>query len=265
MQYRTLPPPETLRDFVRFFWILESDGSPYTHRSMADGCPELIFHYEGVFDELKTDGHSEKSFTAGIHGQSQQYSRFTINKRFGIFGAYLYPFALPVLFNIPASACSNQLVDLSALPGSDLHELEERMLGAADNTERYNILTTFLEKRLLKNRQDASGLFSSVQLIIRQKGLVTVEQVAAKSGYSERQLERHFKTFSGFSPKLFSRIVRFQAALNEYGNRNKTLTEIAYDCGYYDQSHFIHEFKQFSGHHPRSYFNAQAEGTEWRS
>jgi AraC-like DNA-binding protein len=58
--------------------------------------------------------------------------------------------------------------------------------------------------------------------------------------------------------------LRFESALEEYGNRNKSLTEIAYDCGYYDQSHFIHEFKEFSGHHPRHYFMGKAEGVEWK-
>lgn len=265
MRYQTITPPESLRDYVRFFWVLESDGSPYIHRSMADGCPELIFHYEGIFDELNANGQTEKSFAAGIHGQSQHYSRFSIGKAFGIFGAYLYPYALPVLFRTPASACSNLMIDLQALPGNDLRELEARMFSAAGNNERYAIVCAFLEKRLLQNRPETSPVFSSVQTIISRKGLVTVQQVAAQSGYSARQLERLFKTYSGFTPKLFSRIIRFQAALGAYGSSAKTLTEVAYDCGYYDQPHFIHEFKQFSGHHPKTYFRGDAEGTEWRS
>jgi len=52
--------------------------------------------------------------------------------------------------------------------------------------------------------------------------------------------------------------------LTYYGNRNLSLTQIAYDAGYYDQSHFIRDFKDFSGHHPRHYFFGEAEGTEWK-
>jgi methylphosphotriester-DNA--protein-cysteine methyltransferase len=73
-----------------------------------------------------------------------------------------------------------------------------------------------------------------------------------------------FKHFSGFSPKLFSRIIRFQSALNHYGKKEKKLTEIAYDAGYYDQSHFIQDFKEFSGHSPKEYFSGKTETTQWR-
>ncbi|TXJ23716.1 MAG: AraC family transcriptional regulator [Chitinophagaceae bacterium] len=81
---------------------------------------------------------------------------------------------------------------------------------------------------------------------------------------STRQFERNFKEFAGFSPKLYSRIIRFQSAIEQYGQTGKSLTEIAYDCGYYDQSHFIHDFKEFSGLHPRHYFGGKAEGTSWK-
>jgi len=81
---------------------------------------------------------------------------------------------------------------------------------------------------------------------------------------SERQFERQFRKFSGFSPKLFSRIVRFQSALTQYGNNEKSLTEIALETGYYDQSHFIHDFKEFSGYHPKQYFSGNSGAIEWR-
>ncbi len=80
-----------------------------------------------------------------------------------------------------------------------------------------------------------------------------------------RQFERRFKEYSGFSPKLFSRITRFQSSLDSFGNKDKSLTDIAYDCDYYDQSHFINDFKEFSGYHPSQYFSGQAEGTAWKS
>ncbi|RYF96544.1 MAG: AraC family transcriptional regulator, partial [Chitinophagaceae bacterium] len=61
-----------------------------------------------------------------------------------------------------------------------------------------------------------------------------------------------------------SRILRFQMATRLYGVKEKSLTDIAYGCGYYDQSHFIHEFKQFSGYHPRQYFSGSPEGVAWK-
>lgn len=94
--------------------------------------------------------------------------------------------------------------------------------------------------------------------------MTKVEALAKQVFQSTRQFERTFKQFAGFNPKLFSRIIRFQTALGEYHNKDKSLTEIAYECGYYDQSHFIQDFKEFSGHNPKEYFSGKTEATEWR-
>lgn len=103
--YRTIAPSPTLASFVRFFWELEgklAPGQPYIHRSMAHVSPELIFHYSRQFDVLKVDGKREYSSLAGIQGQTKYTSRYGINRSFGIFGVYLYPYSLPVLFCFPA-------------------------------------------------------------------------------------------------------------------------------------------------------------------
>ncbi|PSR56691.1 AraC family transcriptional regulator [Adhaeribacter arboris] len=268
MIYYTLPPAPELARYVRFFWVLESEASvsqPYIHRSMADGCAELIFHYKGQFNELVAADKTEKSFTAGLHGPSQTFRRFAIEQGFGIFGVYLYPFALTQLFSIPAVEVKNQMPDMASLLGAEGKDLEDKIMTAPDNNTRRQLLSGFLQKKLSKNYiKQPPPVFASIQAIIQNKGLLSVNQLAEQASLSPRQFERTFKTHSGFSPKLFSRIIRFQAALNEYGNQQKSLTQISYACGYYDQSHFIHDFKEFSGHHPRLYFSGQSAESAYR-
>ncbi|WP_276502335.1 helix-turn-helix domain-containing protein [Terrimonas pollutisoli] len=264
MNYYTIAPSPILSPYVRFFWVLESD-EPYCHRSVADGCVEMIFHYKGLFNEITTPGKSEQSFTSGLHGPSQNFRRFTIDRGFGIFGIYLYPFAIPHLFSIPANELSDQMPDLESLTGPDGRELEEKIILASNNSQRVSILSSWLEKKILKNKAVQQPAFVSIiSNIIHSKTLRSVDELAKRSFLSMRQFERNFKIFSGFSPKLYSRIIRFQFATQQYGTCYKTLTDIAYDCGYYDQSHFIHDFKQFSGYHPKQYFSGKAEGVEWK-
>ncbi len=262
MNYYTIAPSKTLSAYVRFFWVLESD-EPYCHRSMADGCAEMVFHYKGSFDEITIPGQIERSFDVGLHGPSQNYRRFITDKSFGIFGVYLYPFAIPQLFSIPANELSDQMPDLASLLGADGRKLEEKIIMAETNLQRVSILSSYLEKKL-KNVTSQRAVVSVINAIIHSKGLMPVDELAKKSFLSTRQFERNFKIFSGFSPKLYSRIIRFQMATQNYGASYKTLTDIAYDCGYYDQSHFIHDFKQFSGYHPKQYFSGKAEGVEWK-
>lgn len=266
MIFQTFIPPTTLRAYVRFFWVLEGElekGKSYVHRTLADGCPELLFHYKGRFDKIGTDGKTDKSFISGIHGQSQQFGRFIIDQSFGIFGVYLYPFTVPELFGIPATEVSGQMPDLYSFLGREGNVLEERIMLANDNAERIEIVAHFLEQRLRKISHAVPGAFRAIYDIIQTRGLVSVGALSDKYCLSVRQFERKFKASAGFSPKLYTRIIRFSAAVNEYRNKEKLLTEIAHDCGYYDQSHFIHDFKQFSGFHPKVFFSGKAEGTDW--
>lgn len=131
MKYFTFNPPPSLASFVRYYWALEhevSGESPYFHRTMADGCAEFIFHYKGRFDEILTNDATELSFTSGIHGPSQRFRRFVISEDFGIFGVYLYPFAIPALFGIPSTEISNEMPDLVTFLGKPGAELEESTL-----------------------------------------------------------------------------------------------------------------------------------------
>lgn len=267
MKYFTITPPERLAGYVRYFWVLEGEASAdkhYIHRSMADGCAELIFHYNGIFDELIQYSSTEKSFSSGLAGQSQLFRRFLIKQNFGIFGVYLYPFAVSQLFSIHGTDTRNQMVDLKSLVGVEASELEEKVMLAINHTVRIKIVSEFLERKLIKAKKQPPGVFETIKYIIQTNGSTSVEELAKHSFRSTRQFERNFKQFTGFAPKLFSRIVRFQTALSKYGNKGKPLTEIAYECGYYDQSHFIQDFKEFSGHNPKEYFSGKAETTAWR-
>lgn len=264
MKYFTIPPSPLLAPYVRCFWVLEGEASienPYIYRGYADGCTELVFHYQGVYDQLIED-EPVSSFAAGIVAQTRKYSRFIVDRDFGIFGCYLYPYALPKLFGFPANDFTDQMTGFDTVLGQSGQELEERMLSAADNQIRVKILSEFLEQRLTETRTGEPKVFASIGHIIESRGLVNVRELASEHFFSHRQFERKFKEFAGFSPKTYTRIIRFQAALKEYGS-GKSLTDIAYDCGYYDQSHFINDFKEFSGYNPKVYFSGHAEGSEY--
>lgn len=263
MTYYSILPGERLQDIVRFFWVLESD-QPYTHHSMADVCPEMLFHYNGRFNEVSDAGAGEASFISGVHGQTAATRKFTINSSFGIFGVYFFPQAMPLLFNLPATELTAQMYDLGTLLGPEGSELEERMMTAGSNRQRVEIITAFMERKLASARAEQLPVFSCIRSIIRHKGSSSVRQLAATAFLSERQFERQFKQYTGFAPKLFSKIVRFQAAMSQYGHSDKSLTDIAHECGYFDQAHFIHDFRRFSGHHPRQYFSGSSQATGWR-
>lgn len=265
-RYRTLPPPPALADIVRFFWVFEIKGiagQPYVYRSMADACAELIFHYQGTFDEL-TAGRPQTQGHSMLQGQSSAYRRFVTHESFSIFGAYIYPSALPRLLGHAAHTLTNEMPDLITLWGNDGRILEEQIMLAATDQARATILSDFLFKRIKDTEAPDPRASTAIRTAIHSGGLLSVSQMADRFNLSVRQLERKFQAYAGFSPKTYTRILRFQAAMSHFGHSSKTLTDIALDCGYYDQAHFIHDFKAFSGYRPSDYFFGRPEGIEYR-
>jgi hypothetical protein len=134
-------------------------GKSLVHRTMADGCFELIFHYKGHFDELNAADKIEKYSASSIRGQTKKYRRFTTTENFGIFGAYLFPFAVPQLFSVPSTDLSNQIIDIDTFIGREGKELEEKIMLANSNLKRAEILSTFLERLFLKKQKTAGIIY----------------------------------------------------------------------------------------------------------
>lgn len=266
MKYYTIQPPPQLAPYVKCFWVYEGEASeerPFVHRSYADGLAEMVFHHRGCFDQVFEDGNVERSFRSGVHAQSTQFTRFITGENFAMFGVYLYPYAIPKLLAMPATDLTGQMPDLYSIFGQAGRELEERVMLALSGEERARIVSAFFIERLNRTTQEIPLVFSSINYIVQNKGLVNISALSDRYFSSARNFERRFKEFAGLSPKLFSRIVRFQSTVKEYGKPGRSLTEIALDFGYYDQSHFIREFKEFSGYNPKIFFSGRAEGADY--
>lgn len=255
MKYQIFTPAESLSEFVRFFWVFESDiteNNLFEHLSTASVYPKLAFQYLGGMEIQHAC--NETLFTSGFQAQTNQYYPLLTKQKAGVFGVYFYPYALPLLFSIPADEITNHNIEISTLLGKEGKELEEKVVSAKSTMERLYIVYAFLEKRITELRISNSGIIATIQHIIAQQGLVNVNNLVERNFLSQRQFGRKFKAYTGFSPKMFSRIVRFENFISAYVKSQSSLTSLAYKYGYYDQSHLIKEFREFSGQHPKAYF-----------
>lgn len=267
--YYTIAPPAELAHYVRSYWVFEGVSAmdtPYVYRSMADPCAEMVFHYHGRFSEISPMDQliPGTDSTAVLHAPSRQYRRYQTAGSFAIFGVYMYPFALTDLFGLSALEIQDEMPAVADCLGRDGKFLQDRILFADNNQERAAILSQYLVARLRKTKEPEWRLHAVVTHMLSHKQALTIDAAANRFHISQRQLERKFKTITGYAPKTYARISRFQHALNAYGGSFKNLTEIAYECGYYDQSHFIHDFREFSGYEPGIYFAGRSEGIEYR-
>ena len=248
MQYHYLPPPEPLKNYVRFFWILQNNGLSQglqTFTTMADGCPGLIFQKT----ENQPFYQNSKVLPATfLYGQSTSHAQMALGRSTTI-GIYFYPHAFPSVFGFSADELTNTCLNTEELTAGRELYLTEQLQQATSLTQQIELLSAYLLFQISRhNRLSDASVKAAVTQIIKTKGTIPVKDLQKSLRLTERSLERKFKQNVGISPKMFSRICRFQAALGQLRNQNHfKLSDIAYENQYADQSHFIREFKEFAG------------------
>ncbi|GAB3698858.1 hypothetical protein GCM10027592_24330 [Spirosoma flavus] len=158
-----------------------------------------------------------------------------------------YPF-----FPVSMQAVANQIVDLRDLWGRSADEMQYYVDEAPTMAQRVQLIQQYLIRRLAKNGTYDPVVTHCIEQIRQMHGQLSLEELAGWVGVSNRQLIRRFNERIGLSPKEFSRITTFKQALTQLKSfPDYSLTEIAYASGYYDQSHFIHACRDYSGLTPR--------------
>ena len=114
-------------------------------------------------------------------------------------------------------------------------------------------LADFFKAKLADAPFNDKLIIKAVKRIRQCHGNISIEKLSHEFCYSQKQFNRRFKEYDCFNPKLFARIIRFESALKNCGSHTN-LTGTAYDYGYYDQAHFVRDFKIFAGYSPNKFF-----------
>lgn len=244
-----IPPCEELKDFISCFWEATWD-SEITHNSTyfvtANSFTEVVFAFQ-----KRTVKHPQLIFSA-VQGHTSKQDQLPSGGIYEMFGVSIHSYAIPFLFHIPANQINNEFLTLEILFGTEGKFLIERIEMAHNTKERIQILSDFFKLQLSKQRHRDLLIPQVAQFIRSQNGNVNIEDLSNKFCLSQKQLERRFKANAGFTPKLYSRIVRFENTIYNH-SKYSNLTEAAYMNGYSDQAHFIRDFKTFTGYSPKKF------------
>lgn len=256
MDYRIVLPPENLRPFVRYFWVLENNGnagSVETFSPLADGSPGIMFQPPDKGTFYLEDKKQLPSIL--LYGQTIQPAKMILSGKLSTIGICLQPHALQSVFGLAANELTGTCVDMGLVQHKKEKNLLEKLMGATTIEAQINLFSSSLINSVQHtgDKQDAITKFAVTE-IFRGKGAISFNALLKQLQLSERTLERRFKQSIGVSAKLFSRICRFQESLNQLRKNNyQKLSDIAYENGYSDQSHFIRTFKEFTGVSPFDY------------
>lgn len=262
MQYKEIRPCKILTPYVKCLWILEDEAraEKRMEKVLPDACPELIIHYGDKFRIKDKNGKARTQPRSFVFGPLTKYIEIGPAGRTGVISARFYPGGAAAFLPVPVCAITNQYVSLRSLFGKKGGELEKEICSAGSFSERKTILENFLI-RLLPAKQPAASIipYELNNRIVNKSEPVKIEYLSRELNLGRRHLERKFSKEVGMTPKTLVKIIRFQNVFRILQQKApSSLTELTYEAGYYDQSHFTRDFKAFSGLTPKEYFKDDA-------
>lgn len=250
--FQLIQPLPALSAYIRHYWILETD-KPYDipERIIPFGNIQLSF-YSGA-PIIKDD--EVWQYQALLCGQTTGYADILPVGKIRIIAVVFQSIGAKAFFNLPMDEFAGLKIPVRDFADSELKRLEEQVVSTTDNRKCIIEIERFLLKHLNPYQDyNYQRLQKAVGMINTHKGEISIRTLAEEACLSHRQFRRIFSSHIGINPKDFIRTVRFQYALSVLQNNPRIhFSQLAYDCGYYDQAHLIHEFKTFSGYTPGEY------------
>lgn len=257
MNYQTFEPNNDLRPFIKCYWILDSpkEEIPEKQTIVPDGCMEMIFHYGDFYRQYSENNKSVIQPKCFVIGQLTRPLEIEPIGETGIFSVRFHPNGFMPFATIPIKEMENTAVSLEKLFGKEGEEIEQAILTAPSTLERINRIETFLFYRLTAAENIDRIIKSVVETILTANGQLSVNELSQQTNSNRRQLERKFSSVIGLSPKQLSKIIRLQATLSMLLNKKFTsLTALSHENEYYDQAHFIKDFKELTGFTPKEFY-----------
>ena len=257
MNYQTFQPHSDLESLVQCYWTLEVlvDTNSQKQRIIPDGCIEMAFILGDDIKRYTSDDEFILQPRAMVLGQTIEPFYIEPTGYVNSFAVRFYPYGFANFVTTPIKNLVNKETPIELLFGEvPAKELAQKIIQATDTKERIEIIEDFLLSKLKNETTIDNIVKSTVDAILSTKGSTPINIILKENISKRRQLERNFLKQIGISPKQLGKVIRLQAALKLLLNQqSKNLTQIAYDSEYYDQAHFIKDFKEFTGTNPKSF------------
>lgn len=265
MIYQTFEPSSSLSSFIKCYWTLDSEAGEETLEKQTivpDGCMEMIFHHGEYYQQLTLDEGWITQPKCFVFGQLTRPLEIMPTGKTGIFSVRFHPNGFLPFASMPIKDMENKAVALESIFGQEVLHLEEKMMLAESAEERITLVENFLLEKLTDEHTIHKIIHSTIETMMEAKGRLPVDEVAKMVKINKRQLERKFSEAIGLSPKQLSKTIRLQETIkNMYSKKYSNLTELAYQGAFFDQAHFIKDFKELTGMTPKEFYSNSLEMT----
>lgn len=250
MRFDKFIPTDKLKPYIKYYVVsensIESEYKIFPSSGLVIG-----FQYKGQLSTIK-DNIRNKLTTAGITGLSDSYTIFKNSADIGTILVYFTEIGFSHFASLPTNELFNQSVSLDYIfDRNTVAQTEDQLASVHTDKQRIQAVEKFMLLQL-KHIQTDKLIVEAIKLIYQSNGAIRIKELNEKLFISQSPFEKRFRKIVGTTPKKFASIVRFNSILDNL-SKTKSLTEIGYENNFFDQAHFIKNFKQFSGDTPENF------------
>jgi AraC-like DNA-binding protein len=257
LSLRHIPAPP-LDKFIEYLWLFVSPPRAFVkERMMPSGSATLVINL--LEDEVRNYTGDDLQIVHRLPGsaltaaQSRSFVIDTI-EQIDVMGVEFHPGGAWPFFGAAADELANQHVALKDLWGGSAESLRAQLLAAPTPREKFWILERALTRLAARPIQIDECVAHAVRALSQSPQVQTIAALGQRMSISARKFSRLFTQQVGLKPKTFARVQRFNRVLAQIGlGREIDWASVVAQCGYYDQAHFIHDFRAFSGFIPTEY------------
>lgn len=246
-------PAHALRPYVKEYFVVTVDMPLANAVFYPSGYVDFAVNISNGSVVTIIDGRAIDMPKMEILGHLTTPTRLTISAGTAVLIARIYPYATGLFFPNPINQFTNDSIDLHDILGKTSNTLHDRLTNAMSISKQVELIDDFFMQRLMNNKRDRSKISLVKEIcsqIIANPETFDLQNLATQFQFSERYIQKLFIDSVGLTPQSFFSVQRFNRSLSLIQSSDTDLTSIAYQCGYYDQAHFIREFKKFSGVSP---------------
>ena len=256
MLFKKYLPSKQYEHLIAYYWTLkssENDKENAIYRFVPDAYVDWVFH-SGIPWQCNFPNVVSNTKTNQFHvfGQIKKYVDLSLPEHgLDVFGVKFHPWAAKKIWNIDMHYFTDSCLDLCQLDLPRMNELQEKVVLSKNVNNKIIVIEQYLSSFL------SCTSSNNLQNVFSGKSIYTEQLKTSNFGISVRRLEQRFKNEIGISPKLFLRTLRVNAVIEQMKiNEGKSFTQLALDYNYYDQSHFIKDFKWFTGFSPTKFLKS---------
>jgi AraC-like DNA-binding protein len=245
-----------LKNYIKFFWELHIEHTQLNHKIIPQRNINLRFNLNDTSHYLISTGKKhllENIYFSGLHDHFSNVN-LQLEGKVDVLGICFFPEGFYPFINIPVSEFKNLLLGASEVGFKLVNTFSEHLREAPDVASRLNILENELALILVNGKHTPENFRQIFNILQQNDNPLQLSEFCQRNNIGKRQLERMYNKYVGVSASTYSTLNRFHKSLNQllYKDYSK-LSDLAFDNGYFDQMHFIKDFKRYAGNSPKNF------------